>query len=243
MKMSALRRTVFAVAAFAGMAALATSPALAQAPPGPPVCGSVASLMNLEIWGEGLAALGDNIVSIPAVSPINNNPSSANNGFRQICDRFGLGTGSSAALQFNGQTGQVVTYLCSQPAPPGWQPGQATLVRPTTIPAGASTTGRIPGVECSQPYTSYGEGVGAVGDNMYSVPNTITSSSPEDLCNQLNLPPSSAVLDFVAGPTSNVRTHLCTQTPTFSLRLGNGVLIRPTGAPGTAVATGQAIIF
>jgi hypothetical protein len=237
MNMSALRRSFIAAAVFAGTAALFSSPVLAQAPPGPPVCGSVASLMNLELFPEGLAALGDNIVSIPAVSPVT---ASGVNGFRQLCIRFGLDGTSTTLTQFNAQTGQNIAALCSSPNPANFQQGQAVLIRPVGVTP--PITGRIPGVECSQPYTSYGEGLAAVGDNQYSVPLTITSTSPEDLCDQLNLPATSAVIDFVAGP-GTTNTHLCGTTPTFSLRLGYGVLIRPAGSPGSAVATGQAIIF
>jgi hypothetical protein len=253
--MSALRRTVFAVAAFAGMAALATSPALAQAPPGPPVCGSVASLMNLEIWGEGFGALGDNFISIPAISPVNNQPPPSG-GFSNLCTRFGIPSGGASLIQFQANTGGLgtQTFICGQAPSAVYSAGQAVLIRPTVgpggaLPPGSSSTGRIPGVECSQPYTSYGEGLGAIGDNLYPVPLTIVltpvggGGSPEDLCLQLNLPAGSSVQDFVAGPTSNIRTHLCTQTPTFGLRIGQGVLIRPTGTPGAAVATGQPIIF
>lgn len=248
MKMMSRSRALVAVAVLAGTAAFFATPVLAQTPPGPPVCGSVASLMNLHIFLEGPGAIGDNIVSFPASSPVNNNPSSANNGFRQICNRFGLGTTTSSLLQFNAQAGTIATFTCDQPSPPTWTPGQAAIVRPVAVATPIS--GRVPGVECSRPYTAYGEGPGAQGDNLYPVPVTITSNSPQDLCTQLGLPTSSQVIQFVAGtldppsaPAAQINTHLCGGVATFSLRIGEGVLIRPTGTAGAAVATGSPVIF
>ena len=233
MNMTSLRRAIIAVAVLA----TAAFPVLAQTPPGPPVCGSVASLMNLQIYLDASGPLGDNIVSVPAVSPVNLNPNSANNGFKQLCDRFLLTGTTTNVIQMNAQAGTVTSFVCNQASPPTWTVGQAALVRPS-----ASATGRIPGIECSRPYTSYGEGSGAAGDNMYPVPATIASSSPQDLCSNLSLPAGSQVIQFLAG-AGTVNTHLCGATPTWALRLGEGVLIRPTGAPGAAVATGSPVIF
>lgn len=151
---TSMRRTLMAIALVAGSAALLTSPALAQTPPGPPVCGSVASLMNLEIFPDAAGARGDNFVSVPAVSPVNNNPGSPSaNGFQQLCQRFGLTGSSSALLQFNAQTGAIASFNCDQAVAPAWTVGQGVLIRPSGV--ASPITGRIPGVECARPYTSY----------------------------------------------------------------------------------------
>jgi len=233
-----MRRALVAIVA---CSAALVSPVLAQTPPGPPVCGSVASLMNIELFLEATGAKGDNFISIPAVGPLNENPTSgASNGFKQICNRFGLAGSTSAIMQFNAQGGTVTTFTCDQVSAPSWTVGQGALVRP----AGVATpiTGRIPGIECARPYTSYGEGSGATGDNIYPVPLTITTASPEVLCGQLLLPSGSQVIQFLAGP-GNINIHLCGSTATFSLNLGAAVLIRPTGAAGSAVATGTPVIY
>src|SRR6266850_7503897 len=110
MKMKSLRQAILLAAVLAGTAALAVSPALAA----PPVCGGVASLMNHQIykWQDVTHKIGDNIVSIPAIGPINATPSSPTaNGFIDLCKRFGL-TGTTTILrQFSAQTpGSVATF-------------------------------------------------------------------------------------------------------------------------------------
>jgi hypothetical protein len=249
MKMSSVRRALIAAVVLAGTSALVTGLVPAQTPPGPPVCGSVASLMNLQIFldTDGSGPKGNNIVSLPAVNPTRT--------FQDVCRRFGIPAGSgspngTAVTQFNADTGGTVTVLCNQPVDQNLTDGQAVLVQP--VAAGLADpnniTGRIPGVECARPYTSYGDAGGAIGDNLFPTPVTIATSSPEDLCGMLNLPSdpngvnSASVIHFVAGPGS-ILTHRCGQTPTFGLRIGEGVLIRPPGTPGSPVATGTPVIF
>lgn len=238
--MNSLRRAFIAIAVLA-MAAVLASPALAQARTAVPRPVSVASLMNLELYLEAFGAKGDNIISIPGVGPMNENASnSAGNGFKQICRRFGIDGSPSAILQFNAQTGTITTYTCDQISAPVWTPGEAAMVRPSGV--AAPITGRIPGVESAWEYNAYGEGAGALGDNLYPVPLTLATSSPEGLCGMLNLPAGSQILQLLAGP-GNINTHLCGAAPTFSLRLGEGVLIRPTGTPGAKVATGTPTLY
>src|SRR5438093_10018737 len=97
MKTKSVRQAILLAAVLAGTAVLAMSPALAV----PPVCGGVASLMNHQIykWQDVTHKIGDNIVSIPAISPINNSPNSPSaNGFIDLCKRFGL-TGTTTVLR------------------------------------------------------------------------------------------------------------------------------------------------
>lgn len=228
MKMMSLRRVLTAMAVLAGTAAL-ISPALAQVAPGPPVCGSVASLMNMSVLQDGPGVQGDNLLSIPSISPINNNPASANNGFKQLCDRFGLATAGSSILQFNAQSGAPVTFTCDQPSPPAWTPGQAALMRPA-----APATGKIPGVECSRPYRYYADGPGVLGDNLHAVPLTIAliPNSPQAYCDMMGLRPvagaiaGDTILDFV--PSGAINTHVCGTAPLFTLTLGRALLVRPS---------------
>jgi hypothetical protein len=182
---------------------------------------------------EGLGALGDNYVSIPAVSPINNNPTNpATNGFQSLCSRFGLTGTTSLVTQVNANAGSVTDFTCNSAAAPPFQPGQGVIIKPT-----AGVTGRIPGVECSQPYTAFQEGLGALGDNYFPVPVTFAGNDPEDLCVQLVLPAGSAVIrsDASAGAQP---THNCGQAPQFTLKIGEAVLIRPN-----ATVTGSVMIF
>src|SRR5262245_43332033 len=156
-----LRRAFVAVALVAGASILANSPVFAQ-----PVCGGVASLMNKSLAQEGLGVLGDNIVSIPAVSPINNNPTNATaNGFIDLCRRFGITRTASSIQQTNAGTGAVTTFTCNQASAPPFAVGQAVVIRPTI-----ATSGRVPGVECAQSYTASVDGLGALGDNYFPVP-------------------------------------------------------------------------
>lgn len=220
-----IRRAVMMMALIGGVA-LVSSPVFAQ-----PSCGSVASLMNKAITVDGPGAAGDNLISIPAVSPINQ-ASGPNNGFIQICRRFGLLGTTSLVIQFDANLGNISTFQCDQAAAPPWTSGQAALVRPSV-----SGNGRIPGVECSQSYTSYVDGAGALGDNLFPVPLTATASDPEQLCNQLNLPAGSQVNRFDAA-AGNIAAHNCGSVAVFNLTLGEAVLIRPT-----ATATGAPLIY
>jgi hypothetical protein len=227
MKMMSLRRVLSAVAVLAGTAAL-VSPALAQAPPGPPVCGAVASLMNISLIQDGGGAVGDNLLSVPGISPINNNPSSANNGFKQMCTRFGLATAGSSILQFNAQSGTPVTFTCDQPSPPTWIVGQGVLIRPA-----AAATGKVPGVECAQPYRYFADGPAVQGDNVHPVPLTIAliPNNPQVYCDMMGLRPQGVVagdtiLDF--NPAGTINTHVCGTAPLFNLTLGRALLVRPS---------------
>jgi hypothetical protein len=245
MKMKSLRQAFLLVAIFAGTAALVASPVLAQNPPGPPVCGGVASLMNHQLFVDAPGTFGDNIVSIPSISPVNNTPANpTSNGLIDLCRRFGLTGTLSAVLQFNASSGNICTYTCDQPATScAFTVGQAVLIRPTV-----GTTGRIPGVECARPYTSYVEGPAAIGDNLYPVPLTLagggtpltaTSGGARDLCVQLGLPAGSTVKRFFAD-IGNIDTFTCGQAgaAAFPLALGEGVLIQPAGT-----TTGTPVIF
>jgi hypothetical protein len=225
MKTVHIRRAIMTMALAGGLAFLA-SPAFAQ-----PSCGSVASLMNAAIYQDGPGAVGDNLLSIPAVSPINV-ALGPNNGFKQLCNRFGLTGTTSLVIQFDAQAGNITTFQCDQAAAPPFTAGQAVLIRPT-----ASGNGRIPGVECSQSYTTYIEGAGALGDNLFPVPLTATAADPQVLCGQLNLVNNSQVIRFDA-QAGNIQSHLCGQVPVFNLVLGEAVLIRPL-----STATGAAIIY
>lgn len=223
-----LRRAFVAVAVLAGAAALVSTPVFAQ-----PVCGGVASLMNKSLAQEGLGVLGDNIVSIPAVSPINNNPGSPTaNGFIDLCRRFGLTGTTSSIQQNNANLGATTTFTCDQSAAPPFAVGQAVIIRPTV-----AASGRIPGVECSQAYTAFIEGLGALGDNYFPVPVTFAGVNGEDLCTQMGLANGSIVIrnDAAAGAQP---THVCGTVPQFSLQIGEGVLIRPT-----STKTGSVLIF
>ncbi len=237
MKSFSLRRALMMVALVGGVALVAGSAfAAGPPPPGPPVCGSVASLMNHPIYVEGLGAKGDNIVSIPGVSPLHDSPSDPlNNGFMQLCKRCGIDGTGSLIMQFDPALGNIVAHACNAAAAPPWQQGQAVLIRPT-----ADSTCIIPGVECSQPYDVYVNGPGALGDNLFPVPLTIwgpAAPNPQDVCDQLNLQaPSDQVIRFDAGP-GNIATHDCGSTPVWNLVLGEGVLIQPTGTRTGGAAT------
>lgn len=243
---TSLRKALIAVAvvAVAGI----TSSLMAQTPPGPPNCGSVASLMKADLYPDAFGAKGDNILSIPSVGPVN---ADASQGFRRLCDRFGLGAAGDAGatstlIQFNAQSGSTITYQCSQAVAPTFTAGQAVLIRPTGTgaAAGPPITGNIPGVECSRRYVAYGEGSGATGDNLFPVPLSFISNQALDLCSQLGLAGTAAqVIQFDAN-LGNIGTQLCNAAVnTVVLKLGGGVLIRPACAAGTAcnTASGAAV--
>jgi hypothetical protein len=241
MKMKSVRQAILLAAVLAGTAALAVGPALAA-----PVCGGVASLMNHQLykWQDVTHKIGDNIVSIPAISPINNNPTSPTaNGFIDLCKRFGL-TGTTTVLrQFKADTpGSVATYNCNQAIAPPFTPGQAVLIEPT-----ADVTGKIPGVECAQPYTFFIEVLNKVdGDNYYPTPLTLAggggpltgvSGGARDLCNMMGYPAETNITQIFA-QTGTVDSFLCGPAhpgaAAFTLQLGNGVLVQP---PSTVTAT------
>lgn len=230
MRKTSLRHALLMAAVFAGTAAIIASPALAQTPPGPPVCGGVASLMNYQLTADVPGSKGDNIVSIPGVSPINNNPSNATgNGFFDLCKRFGLTGTPSTVQQFNAQAGTVATYDCSQPAAPTFTPGQAVLIRPTL-----GNSGRIPGVECTRPYTAYVEGPGVLGDNLLPVPVTFAGSKLYNICQTYGLTTNASSVTHIFASTGTTETTNCDQpASTNSLVVGDGVLFRP-GATTTA---------
>lgn len=257
MNMNTLRRAIMGVALAGGAVALVVSPVFAAGPtpPGPPTCGSVASLMNLQIASDVTGIGGNNYISIPGVSPINNNPTSSgpDNGFKQLCAAFGLTTGATAVQQFNGQAGQVETYNCNQPVAPEWTPGQGAFLLSTEF--AGTRSGRIPGVECARPYSAFADGPGAAGDHIFPIPLTIAGSNLQDVCDQLNLRPieghcngancdagllgnactldtqcntqGDAVqyADAVAGAGND---FICGQAGAPGLVLGRGLLIRPT---------------
>lgn len=241
---NSIRRALVAIALVAGTAALVT-PVLAQTPPGPPVCGNVAGLVNYELFLEGFAAKGDNFVSIPQQGPLtagnNTQPgSAANQTFKQLCTRFGLTGTTSSIQQFNADTGNITSYTCDQGAAPQFTEGQGVLIRPVGV--AGQITGRIPGVECSRDYTAYGEGFGALGDNIAWIPLTVTTNSPEVFCQQLSLPAGSSVQQFIAG-AGNINSHTCGAAATYTLRVGEALLVRPSGAAGAPVSTGRLVIY
>ncbi|MBI3447621.1 MAG: hypothetical protein HY049_01680 [Acidobacteria bacterium] len=224
MRKTSLRHALLMAAVFAGTAALVASPALAQTPPGPPACGGVASLMNLQLTADVPGPKGDNIVSIPAVSPVNNNPGSATtNGFFDLCRRFSLIGTTSTIQQFNAQAGTVATFDCSQAAAPTFTPGQAVLIRPTL-----SNAGRIPGVECTRPYIAYVEGPGVLGDNLLPVPVTYAGSKLFNICQTFGLTTAASSVARFHADTGTVDTVTCDQSAaTAVLGVGEGVLFRP----------------
>jgi hypothetical protein len=223
--------------ALVGGVALVASPAFAAGPPppGPPACGNVAGLMHIKIYAEGLGAIGDNYVSIPAVSPLNNNPTNPNNnGFQQLCTRCGMAGTSSAILQVDPDLGQITTFQCSSAAAPPWQQGQAVMIRPD-----ADHDCYIPGVECAQPYTSYGPDVaGAKGDNYWPMPLSFVGVTPDVVCTDLGLNTGDEVRR-VAAQAGNIFSFLCGQVPTWNLVMGEGVVIKAN----TATVTGTPVIY
>jgi hypothetical protein len=232
MKMTSLRQAFLLAAILAGTAALTTSPVLAQPAPGNPVCGSVASLMNHQIFIKGAGNKGNNFVSIPAVSPINNNNSPTVNGFIQICKRFGLsipGPGGFV-IQFNGQNGNVVTFDCSSSSAPPFTIGQGVLVQPN-----ASSTGKLPGVECARPYTTY-----ITRNQVWPTPITVAAANGGDICTMMGLPVGTIVtrIDANSGNPQDV-SCAALQTPGYGLKIGEGLLIH--NAPSTT--TGTPVIF
>jgi hypothetical protein len=239
MKMKSLRQALLMAAVVAGTAAFLTSPALAQPAPGPPVCGGVASLMNHQIFIKNASGnKGENIVSIPSVSPINNNPTSATtNGFIDLCKRFGLNGTTSQVKQFQAQTGSVVAFDCSSTSAPTFTPGQAVLIEPTV-----SATGRIPGVECARPYTAYIQaGAFPRGYNLWPAPVTFAGgllpSGAADVCTQLGLP-SGSIVTRIDANLGNPQDQPCPGAGAYSTKIGEGLLIRPT-----STVTGTPTIF
>jgi hypothetical protein len=247
MKMKSVRQAILLAAVLAGTAVFAVGPALAVPPP---VCGGVASLMNHQIykWNDVNHHEGENIVSIPAISPVNNNPGDVTkNGFIDLCKRFGL-TGTTTELrQFNAQAGSITTYNCNQAVASGaWTPGQAVLIQPT-----ADATGKIPGVECANEYAYFVwiDSTKHNGDNYYptpvtlaggGTPLTVTSGGARDLCTMLGLPGGTLVRQIFPAPPARVDDFRCGQVgpATDPLQLGAGVLIQPTGG-----GSGTPIIF
>lgn len=253
MKMKSLRQAFVMAVVFAGTAALMATPVLAQQQPpapGPPVCGGVASLMNHQIYrfaGLGTFPKGANIVSIPSVSPINNTPTNhANNGFHDLCRRFGLTGTTSQIQQFDPRNpAHIQSFTCDQPiSSDDFTIGQAVYILPS-----ADATGRLPGVECARPYTTYVEGLGTVGDNLWPMPITVAGvGTPvagvgglQDVCNMLGLPGGTSVIRFDA-LGGNQRTHLCGAVPQAAdvspSPIGEGLLIRPG-----STTTGTPVIF
>src|SRR5262245_9681482 len=90
-----------------GLAILAALPSdsWAQACAGPAAPGVAAPpVVATVLFPQGPNGIGNNLVEIPAFSPIN-----AGGGFPMICAVFGLAVGSSIA-QFNAQTGTITTH-------------------------------------------------------------------------------------------------------------------------------------
>jgi hypothetical protein len=221
--------------ALVGGVALVASPAFAAGPtpPGDPVCGSVASLMNIPIYAEGLGAIGDNYVSIPAVSPLNDSPASPSaNGFQQLCDRCGMDGTSSTIIQVDPDLGQITTFTCTSSAAPPWQQGSGVLIRPD-----ADHTCYIPGVECAQAYTNYGPDVaGAKGDNYWPMPLTFVGLQPDIVCTALNLEDGDEVRR-VDADLGNIFSFLCGQTPTWNMVLGEALVIKANSFTVTGTPT------
>ncbi len=200
------------------------------------------------LYLDGPGALGDNFVGIPALSPVNDFPNDGQkNGFKQLCDIFGLTGSQTTMLQFDAQNGTITTHNCDQPLAPPFRPCQGVLIRPLgvtppivgTIPVGDGAGGK--GIEGSWLYPVYADGPGVPGDNLFGIPLTIASTSPQVLCQELNLPANTSVIRFDAG-AGLIHTHVCGSLPTFNLVPGEAVLIQAPGTPGQKVAEGRVTI-
>jgi len=184
---------------------------------------------------------GVNLVEIPAFSPVNkfpNNPQK--NGFKQLCDIFGLTGTTSSIRQIDPVTGNFNTFFCDQPAAsPNFLPCQGVWIDlegvsgPVQghIPVGDGTDGA--GVEGSWVYSTYGHPA------FFGVPLTIVSLSPEVLCQQLGFAAGTQVAQFLAN-TGQIKTHTCGSTAQFNLRPGEALYITPNASG--AHSTGQVTI-
>lgn len=245
MRFSMDRLIGFGTAALLAASCL-TAPVEAQNCAGPPVPGTCALVSPaVALCQEGPGPIGDNLVEIPAFSPVNDTPANPLiNGFQDLCAIFGLAGTSSEILQFNAQGGNITTFTCNSAAAPIFQPCQGVLIRPSMNAAGVIPIDPppAPDFEGSWPYTAYVEGPGPKGDNLYGIPHTTGAGcpagcpacigfppmlTPQDLCLNLGLPAGSVVIRFDACP-GIVRTHLCGSVPQYALIEGQAVVIQPT---------------
>jgi hypothetical protein len=216
------------------------APALAQPCIGPPAFACpLGPPPPTALAADGPGPLGDNIVAIPAFSCVNAVPSCGGlpNGFNALCAIFGLVGTPSSIIQINSQIGSINVYNCNQPVAPPWTPCQAVLIRPS-VAAAAVVPPSAP-ADGGWPYTSYGEGPGPIGDNLYGVPYSMPAAvNPQiDVCVPLGLPAGSQVIRI--NPFLGViNVHVCGAIPVFFVSPGDGVIIRPLGAPGAAVGFG-----
>ncbi len=85
-----------------------------------------------------------------------------------------------------------------------------------------------------QAFTIYALGVGTAGRNLLPLLYHGNARTPQDICTQCGLSGQADVTRF-DGMSGQVLTHVCGQTPTWSLALGDAVMIREPGGPRTCV--------
>lgn len=214
---------------------IGSSAAQAQHCPGPALSGTQL-LYNRQVT---IVPKTWNLLEVPAFSIYNQNPAQA---FTNLCQDLNLPAGAQI-LQINAYTGSIITHYCGQ-VDVGYTPCQGIAVFSMQPASGFLRIGGSgsSGVEGSWPYTTYGDGMGPQGDHLYGIPMTIQSLSPEELCNDLGLPPMSQITRFDL-VSRTWQSHLCNTVPLFPLVPGEAVII--TGVPGAAgqpVATGVADI-
>jgi hypothetical protein len=235
MRITRSRVAAFVLAGAAVVAPAGTDARAQACLAGPFVTGPIPAAPTF-LAAEGFGALGDNLVEIPAFSPVND-PASPLYGFAGLCAIFGLGGTFSTIVQLDAETGVARTHVCNSPVAPAFQPCQAVLIRPTVAAAGVIPPGPA-GLEGSWLYLEYGDVPGALGDSLFGIPRTTPpGTTPDFLCLIHALPPGTTIyqIDPFAGVIS---THACGAAPTWALAPGGAVLIRAPGPPGVAVAGG-----
>lgn len=268
------RRALLAMAVTGAFLALAAPAAFAMphTPAADPKCGSAAGLMNFAITttppNPPGSTTGKNFVSIQRVSPINGSPDNlSNNGFTKICARLDRPGGlafdvnsdgiadTATVTQFDPVTGGVNGHVCDNTTPnasQAWDEGQGVEIK-VALGGGLGATDIsliVPGVECSQKFAAYKNAstTSAKGQIFFPTPNSTICTSPQCICDQLNLPAGSFVRTVLTSanaakcfpapaPCGNIDTHPCGALPSVTLRVGEAALIFGGNAPGGGTTT------
>lgn len=243
--------------ALIGLAALVLAPArpvLAQSCNGTPTPGSRLALSRpITLYPLVPGRGGDNLVAIPAFSPVND-PSS---GFKQLCDIFGLTGTTSTITQIDASTGTLHTHACSNLVQSErFQPCQAVLIRSSVLAKGiiplraaSATESVFEGVDGSWSYPIYGDSTGPLGDNLFGVPLNASDVDGDgaltaaDICTGLGLKRNHSTVVKVDAATGTSTSYTCGKPAPFAVYESEGLILRSSCSraelAGSLCAIGQ----